>query len=85
MTVSCFSVFVPCSRLAVEKVTSIREMLCDYLTDALDNSPSLVIFDDLDSIISSSSDAEGSQPSASVVALTEFITGVMDEYEVMYI
>ncbi|XP_057539501.1 peroxisomal ATPase PEX1 [Amaranthus tricolor] len=75
------TVFVPCSTLAVEKVTSIRQMLCDYLTDALDNSPSLVIFDDLDSIISSSSDAEGSQPSASVVALTEFITGVMDEYE----
>ncbi|XP_048494013.1 peroxisomal ATPase PEX1 isoform X2 [Beta vulgaris subsp. vulgaris] len=74
------TVFVPCSTLAVEKVTSIRNRLCDYLSDALDNAPSLVIFDDLDSIITSSSDAEGSQTSASVVALTEFITGIMDEY-----
>ncbi|KNA19383.1 hypothetical protein SOVF_062070 isoform A [Spinacia oleracea] len=74
------TVFVPCSTLAVEKVTSIRQMLCDYLSDALDNAPSVVIFDDLDSIISSSSDAEGSHTSASVVALTEFITGIMDEY-----
>ncbi|XP_021758010.1 peroxisome biogenesis protein 1-like isoform X1 [Chenopodium quinoa] len=74
------TVFIPCSALAVEKVTSIRQMLCDYLSDALDNAPSVIIFDDLDSIITSSSDAEGSQPSASVVVLTEFITGIMDEY-----
>lgn len=73
-------VFVPCSTLAVEKVTSIRQMLCDYLSDALDNAPSVIIFDDLDNIITSSDDTEGSQTSASVVALTEFITGIMDEY-----
>lgn len=74
------TVFVPCSALAVEKVTSIRQMLCDYVSDALDNAPSLIVFDDLDSLITSSADAEGSQMSASMVALTEFITGIMDEY-----
>ncbi|KAI7999318.1 Peroxisome biogenesis protein 1 [Camellia lanceoleosa] len=38
-------------------------------------------FDDLDSIISSSTDLEGSQPSSSVVELAQFLTDIMDEYE----
>lgn len=72
--------FISCSELAIEKVTSIRQMLCDYISDALDNAPSIIVFDDLDSIITSSTDSEGSQMSTSAVMLTEFITGIMDEY-----
>lgn len=78
------SVFVCCSRLALEKASTIRQELSSHISDALDHAPSIIIFDDLDSIISSSSsNLEGSQPSTSVVALMEFLTDIMDEYGVM--
>ena len=76
------SVFVCCSRLALEKASTIRQELSSHISDALDHAPSIIIFDDLDSIISSSN-LEGSQPSTSVVALMEFLTDIMDEYGVM--
>lgn len=67
----------------MEKSQTIRQALSGYISEALDHAPSLVILDDLDSIISSSSDAEGSQLSSSVTALTEFLTDIMDEYGVL--
>ncbi|KAM1796138.1 hypothetical protein ACFX11_036406 [Malus domestica] len=73
-------VFVPCSQLALEKASAIRQALLSYISEALDHAPSLVILDDLDSIVSSSSDPEGSQASTSVLALTEFLIDIMDEY-----
>lgn len=75
-------VFVSCSQLALEKAVTIREALSSYLSDALDHVPSLVIFDDLDLIISSPSVSEGSQPLSSVTALTEYLTDILDEYGV---
>ena len=75
--------FVCCSKLAVEKAQTIRQALSGYISEALDHAPSLVIFDDLDCIISSSSDSEGSQLSSSVTALTEFLTDIIDEYGVL--
>ncbi|XP_059656844.1 peroxisomal ATPase PEX1 isoform X2 [Cornus florida] len=74
-------VFVCCSKLALEKSSTIRQALSGYISEALDHAPSVVIFDDLDNIITSSSDSEGSQPSSSIAALTEFLTDIMDEYE----
>lgn len=73
-------IFVTCSRLASEKALIIQQELSSYISDALDHAPSVLIFDDLDCIISSSSDLEGSQPSTSVVALTQFLTDIIDEY-----
>ncbi|KAM7518793.1 hypothetical protein LguiB_017755 [Lonicera macranthoides] len=73
-------VFVPCSRLSLDKSPTIRQTLSGYISEALDHAPSVVIFDDFNSIISSSSDSEGSQPSSSVMALTEFLADIMDEY-----
>lgn len=73
-------VFVPCSQLALEKASTIRQALLSYISEALDHAPSLVVLDDLDSIVSSSSDSEGSQASTSVLALTEFLIDIMDEY-----
>lgn len=77
-------VYVCCSQLAMEKALTVRQALSSYISEALDHAPSLVILDDLDSIVSSSSDLEGSQPSTSVVALTEFLIDIMDEYGVIY-
>ncbi|KAK2634864.1 hypothetical protein Ddye_029656 [Dipteronia dyeriana] len=69
-----------CSRLALEKGTIIRQALSRCISEALDHAPSVVIFDDLDSIVSSSSDSEGLQSSSFVVALVKFLADVMGEY-----
>ncbi|KAL3504294.1 hypothetical protein ACH5RR_034135 [Cinchona calisaya] len=75
-------VSVSCSRLASEKQSNIRQELSGYISEALDHAPSVVIFDDLDSLISSSSNnPEGSQQSSSSVALTQFLVDIMDEYD----
>lgn len=68
----------------LEKASTIRQALSGFVSEALDHAPSVVIFDDLDSIMSSSTDLEGSQPSSSSVELTQFLTDVMDEYAVRY-
>ncbi|KAK9698166.1 hypothetical protein RND81_08G086300 [Saponaria officinalis] len=73
------TVFIGCSAFSMEKA-SIRQMLCDHLSEALDNAPSIIVFDDLDSIVTSGVDTEGSQMSASVVALAKFIAEIIDEY-----
>lgn len=75
--------FVGCSGLALEKASTIRQALSGYISEALDRAPSLIIFDDLDSIISSPSDTEGHQSLTSVVSLTKFLTDIMDEYGVI--
>ncbi|OIW10240.1 hypothetical protein TanjilG_27991 [Lupinus angustifolius] len=72
-------VFVSCSKLALEKVPIIRQELADHVTEALNHAPSIVIFDDLDSIISTP-DSDGSQPSMSISGLTDFLVDIMDEY-----
>ncbi|KAK1361426.1 Peroxin-1 [Heracleum sosnowskyi] len=74
-------VFVSCSGLASEKSPTIHQEISGYISEALDHAPSVIIFDDLDSILATSSDTEGSQPSLSLMALTEFLTDIMDEYE----
>ncbi|XP_044496764.1 peroxisome biogenesis protein 1 isoform X2 [Mangifera indica] len=73
-------VFICCSKLALEKGSAIHQALSDFISEALDHAPSVVIFDDLDSIISSSSNSDGSQSSTSVIALTKFLADIMDEY-----
>ncbi|KAL5539534.1 hypothetical protein UlMin_043862 [Ulmus minor] len=59
-------VFVSCSKLALEKAQNIHQALSGYISEAIDYVPSLVILDDIDSVIASSSDMAGSQPSSSV-------------------
>ncbi|MED6169745.1 hypothetical protein PIB30_024117 [Stylosanthes scabra] len=72
-------VFVPCSKLSLEKVPIIRQELTNHVAEAVDHAPSIVIFDDLDSIISTS-DSEVSQPSVSVNGLTDILVNIIDEY-----
>ncbi|KAE8696350.1 Peroxisome bioproteinsis protein 1 [Hibiscus syriacus] len=71
---------ISCSELSLEKPPTIRQALSSSISEALDHAPSVVIFDDLDSIIQFSSDSEGSQPSTSAVSLTKFLSDIMDEY-----
>ncbi|KAJ0975826.1 hypothetical protein J5N97_017791 [Dioscorea zingiberensis] len=73
-------VFVSCSKLALERSQTIRQVIANYVSEALVHSPSLVIFDDLDSIISLPSEAEGAQPNSSVTTLMKLLTDIMDEY-----
>lgn len=74
-------VSVSCSKLALEKPSSLRQALVRYISEAMEHAPSIVIFDDLDSIIASSSESDGSQPSSSSTALVQFFADIMDEYE----
>ncbi|KAL6515496.1 hypothetical protein OROHE_018530 [Orobanche hederae] len=73
--------FISCSKLTLEKPATILQKLSGYISEALDHAPSLVILDDLDSLIAPSSDLEGSQPSPSSAALIEFLADILDEYE----
>lgn len=74
-------VFISCSKLAIEKALTVRQAIAGHISEALNHSPSLLIFDDLDTIVSSS-EFEASQLSSSVTALVQFLTDIMDEYGV---
>lgn len=74
-------IFVSCSKLALEKVPIIRQEIANHINEAINHAPSIVIFDDLDSIVSTH-DSEGSQPSTSVAGLSDFLVDIMDEYGV---
>lgn len=73
-------VFISCSKLSSEKQSSIRHAISGYISEALDHAPSVVIFDDIDSIVTSSSNSE-EQFSFSSGALTQFFVDILDEYE----
>ncbi|KAM3360991.1 peroxisome biogeneis protein 1 isoform X1 [Capsicum galapagoense] len=74
-------IFLSCSKLALEKPSAIRQTLLSYVADALDHAPSVVVFDDLDSIVAASSESETSQPSSSSPVLADYFADIMDEYE----
>lgn len=74
-------IFLSCSKIALEKPSAIRQALLSYVADALDHAPSVVVFDDLDSIVAASSESEASQPSSSSAVLAEYFADIMDEYE----
>ncbi|KAK1305379.1 Peroxisome biogenesis protein 1 [Acorus calamus] len=71
-------VFVSCSKLATEKSQTIRQAVSSCISEALVHAPSIVIFDDLDCIVSS--DPEAPQSSNITTALVEFLADAMDEY-----
>ncbi|CAA7027029.1 unnamed protein product [Microthlaspi erraticum] len=73
-------ILVSCSALALEKVQHIRQVLSSVIAEGLEHAPSVIILDDLDSIISSSSDNEGTQASNAITMLTKFLTDVIDDY-----
>lgn len=75
-------IFISCSKLSLEKDQTIRQTLSVYVSEALTHSPSLIIFDDLDFLFSST-ELEGSQPSNATIPLVEFLTDIMDEYGVL--
>ncbi|KAH6832757.1 peroxisome 1 [Perilla frutescens var. hirtella] len=77
-------VFVSCSRLTLEKPSTIRQMLSSNISEALDHAPSVIILDDLDSLVASSSDLEGSQPSSSSAAIIEFLADLLDEARLLF-
>ncbi|EOA19835.1 hypothetical protein CARUB_v10000082mg [Capsella rubella] len=73
-------ILLSCSALALEKVQHIHQVLSSVIAEGLEHAPSVIILDDLDSIISSSSDTEGAQASVGVTMLTKFLTDVIDDY-----
>ena len=81
----CFSksrIYRDCSKLALGKTKEMRQAIEDSISEALLHSPSIIIFDDLDSVISVSSDPQVSQSSSSSDSLVRYLADIMDEYKV---
>ncbi|XP_024973060.1 peroxisome biogenesis protein 1 isoform X5 [Cynara cardunculus var. scolymus] len=74
-------VYVCCSRLASSKSPTIHQTLSRYISEALDHTPSLVVLDDLDSIIASPNNSEDYHSSPSSTMLMGFLTDILDECE----
>ncbi|XP_078428724.1 peroxisome 1 [Wolffia australiana] len=72
-------IYISCSKLSLEKDQTIRHSLSARISEAFSHAPSLIIFDDLDYIFSST-ELEGSQSSNTAIPLIEFLTDIMDEY-----
>nr|CAB3481710.1 unnamed protein product [Digitaria exilis] len=75
-------IYRDCSKLALGKAKETRQAIEDSISEALLHSPSIIIFDDLDSLISASSDPQVSQSSSSSDSLVRCFADIMDEYKV---
>lgn len=71
-------VFVRCSELSGEQADAVREVLSSSMSEALDHAPSIIVLDDLDSVISFSAGSEGSESSGSAIGLAEYLADLMD-------
>lgn len=71
-------VIVRCNKLVGEQASSIRNLLQDAVSEALDHAPALVILDDLDALLPKE---EGPEPATAVMALAEFLGDLMDLYQ----
>lgn len=71
-----------CSKLAIGKPKETRQTIEDSISEALLHSPSIIIFDDLDNVISVSSDPQVSQLSNSSDSLVRYLADILDEYKV---
>ncbi|CAO2177330.1 unnamed protein product [Urochloa humidicola] len=74
-------IYRDCSKLALGKAKETRQAIEDSISEALLHSPSIIIFDDLDSVISVSSDPQVPQSSSSSDSLVRYLADIMDEYK----
>ncbi|CAD6245663.1 unnamed protein product [Miscanthus lutarioriparius] len=74
-------IYIDCSKLALGKPKETRQEIEDRMSEALLHSPSIIIFDDLDGVISVSSDPQVSQSSSSSDSLVRYLSDIMDEYK----
>ncbi|AQK51687.1 Peroxisome biogenesis protein 1 [Zea mays] len=74
-------IYIDCSKLALGKAKETRQEIEDSMSEALLHSPSIIIFDDLDSVVSVSSDPQVSQSSSSSDSLVQYLADIMDEYK----
>ncbi|KAG2580635.1 hypothetical protein PVAP13_6NG359400 [Panicum virgatum] len=74
-------IYRDCSKLALGKTKEMRQAIEDSISEALLHSPSIIIFDDLDSVISVSSDPQVSQSSSSSDSPVRYLADIMDEFK----
>ena len=74
-------IYMDCSKLAIGKAKETRQTVEESISEALLHSPSIIIFDDLDNVISVSSDPQVSQSSSSSDSLVRYLTDILDEYK----
>jgi hypothetical protein len=76
---ACFflcRVYIDCSKLAIENNKKQIQAIAEYIYEAIVHSPSIVVFDDLHSLISFSPDNQKSQ------SIAKYLVDVLDEYRV---
>jgi peroxin-1 len=74
-------VYIDCSKLAIENNKKQLQAIAEYIYEAIVHSPSIIVFDDLHSLISFSPDNQKSQSSNSG-AIAKYLVDVIDEYRV---
>lgn len=72
-------VYVACSKLAIENNKNQLQAIADCIYEAIVHFPSIVVFDDLESLISFSSENKKSQ-SSNPSAIVKYLVDVLDDY-----
>ncbi|KAL5231929.1 hypothetical protein ABZP36_030705 [Zizania latifolia] len=74
-------IYLDCSKLSLGKANETRKTIEDSISEALLHSPSIIIFDDLDNVVSVSSDPQAPQSSSSSDSVARYLADIMDEYK----
>ncbi|XP_014757702.1 peroxisome biogenesis protein 1 isoform X2 [Brachypodium distachyon] len=72
-------VYVACSKLAIENNKNQLQAIADCIYEAIVHFPSILVFDDLESLISFSSENKKSQ-SSNPSAIVKYLVDVLDDY-----
>ncbi|BBN13818.1 peroxin-1 [Marchantia polymorpha subsp. ruderalis] len=70
-------VVVRCTELVGEQAMRIRGVLQDAVLEAVHHAPSLIILDDLDSLLSAA-ESDGPEPGVAVLSIAEYLADLMD-------
>ncbi|XP_006660378.3 peroxisome biogenesis protein 1 [Oryza brachyantha] len=74
-------IYIDCSKLALGKAKETKKTIEDSICEALLHAPSAIIFDDLDNVVSVSSDPQAPQSSSSSDSIVRYLADIMDEYK----
>ncbi len=75
-------IYIDCSKLTVGKAKETKQTIEDSISEALLHAPSVILFDDMDNVVSVSSDPQAPQSSSSSDSIVRYLVDIMDEYKV---
>uniref|UniRef100_A0A0E0AYU8 Peroxisomal ATPase PEX1 n=1 Tax=Oryza glumipatula TaxID=40148 RepID=A0A0E0AYU8_9ORYZ len=74
-------IYIDCSKLTVGKAKETKQTIEDSISEALLHAPSVILFDDMDNVVSVSSDPQAPQSSSSSDSIVRYLADIMDEYK----